>query len=143
MLVGFEMGLLARDDVGAWVDVEVERCEVVAGPLLELTTLKDKHEVDIAHLLNDLALRPSEKVQAPIALGILGELLRRKRITSRDAICQASRLADAISRDEYCTTLGLEDEYDLAEYGTYGQLDDAERAIAAFFERYRLSGGEP
>jgi hypothetical protein len=25
LLVGFEMGLYARDDVGAWVNVEVER----------------------------------------------------------------------------------------------------------------------
>ncbi|MFI5296946.1 MAG: hypothetical protein ACHREM_02520 [Polyangiales bacterium] len=143
MAVGFDMGLYTRDDVGAWVDVEVERCEALVGPLLDLTTLNGKHDVDIEHLLFDLADRPSDNVRASVALGVLGEMVRRKQLTSRDAICQASRLAELISCSEYGAALSLEDQYYLAVAGIHGTLDEVERDIVAFFDRYNPVGDEP
>ena len=138
MLVGFELGLYSRTDVGDWVTVEVDRHEVLVDPLLDLTTLNGKHDVDVAHLLRDLAGNPDVRVEAPIGIAVLGEMLRRKQRTCRNAIAQAARIAEDLSRDEHGAALGLEDELQLAEDGVYGVVSEVERAVVAFFSRYEL-----
>ena len=110
----------------------MDRSDTVEGPLLDLTTLNGKHDVEIAHLLNDLASHPTERVVAPIALGVLGvlgEMLRRKKLASDEAIRQATRFAEAVSSGEFGTALGLEDAYYLAEDGSYGTIDEVERVV--------------
>jgi hypothetical protein len=55
--LGFEMGLYSRADVSDWVDRAVAQVEAVDGPVLELVTLRGKHDTEIAMLLSLLAGR--------------------------------------------------------------------------------------
>jgi hypothetical protein len=72
--LGFEMGLYSRADVSDWVDCAVARVEVVDGPLLELVTLRGKHDTEIVRLLSVLAGKKTNAELARIRLGILYQI---------------------------------------------------------------------
>ena len=55
LLVGFDLGLFARADVARWVDEQVERLETLPEALLELTTMRHRHDVDVLRWLGELA----------------------------------------------------------------------------------------
>jgi len=127
MKLGLEMGLFTREDVGRWVDCEVARLAVLPDPLLELTTLGGKHDVDIANLLAALGPQPRRDLCARIELSILRELVSSGRIPIERAVVWASRIAEDVSWEVYVRFLGLEDEYQLAEEGRHGSVADVER----------------
>jgi hypothetical protein len=141
LAVGFELGLYSRDDVAEWVPEAVDRVDVLPDPLLELTTLKGKQDVDIVTLLYQLgpARRPAERARDRFA--VLHELLTTNRINLGDAARQMYRIAlEDLSPDdeggEYFACLSLDDQYDLARDGTYGTLDDVRRGVVDFLQRY-------
>jgi hypothetical protein len=138
MLVGFEMGLYSREDLATWVDAEVARRDRLPDPLLELTVLRCKHDVDIAALLRGLAGDVPGTDRATLELGTLRELVEDGHVPVRQAAYQALRIANAIGWDVYCEAIGLVDLFDLAEAGTYGSVEDAEREFLAFLDRYAL-----
>ncbi len=134
--IGFALGLYTRDDISDWVTLQLPHHEPLPAALLDLTTLAGKHDVEIEHHLRDLAgagANPDPKTHATLTLRTLARMLRRDRITARDAIGQATRHAEAISFDLYGETIGLEDAYDTAVAGIYGSVDDARRDIEQFF----------
>src|ERR1019366_8037079 len=124
-------------DVGAWVDGEVGRLDVLPDPLLELTVLRGKRDVDIATLLRALARGPgTSEERARIEMAVLHELVTTDRVPIRQAVYWASRIAGDLSWDEYCAALQHEDHYDLAEAGHYGTVPEAERGFLEFLHRY-------
>jgi hypothetical protein len=141
LALGFELGLYSRADVAEWLTQAVERVDALSGPLLELTTLKGKHDVDIVNLLYQLgpARRPAERARD--RFGVLYELLTTDGVSLGDAVKQMYRIAleDLSPEDEggeYFACLALDDRYDLASGGIYGTLDDVRREAVDFLERY-------
>ncbi len=141
LAVGFELGLYSRDDVAEWVTEAVERVDMLPGPLLELTTLKGKHDVGIVKLLYQLGSARSPAEQARDRFAVLRELLITDRVDLSDAVKQMNRIAlEDLSPDvdghEYFACLGLDDQYDLANGGVYGTIDDVRQQVLEFLERY-------
>ena len=135
--IGFEMRLYSRTDVGAWVDAEVERLDVLPNALLELTLLRDKHDVDIAKLLRALAREPMTADEwARIGMGVLHDLVSAGRVTIPRAVYWASTIASDLSWDEYGEATELEERYDHAKFRSYGTVAEAERAFREFLHRY-------
>ena len=147
LAVGFEMKLYSRADVSTWVDNQVARVDVVVGPLLELTTLRDKDDGDIANLLCAMTGRAGEAEVGQLGLGIVHHLFVTKRVSLLAAVDRIRWLRmKHFSNDdaEYTECLVLDDAYDLAADGSYGTFADVERDMLAFLEPYaaRLDGPE-
>jgi hypothetical protein len=139
--LGFEMGLYSRDHVSDWVDRSLARVEKVDGPLLELTTLRDKHDIDIIKLLNHLGHSATTADLGRVRLGVLYHLFTSGKIDLARTTAQLFRigLTDFTYEgepSEYCACVNLDDEYDLAARGTYGTLEQVQRDVLAFLEPY-------
>jgi hypothetical protein len=143
LLLGFEMGLYSRDDVSTWVFAEVERYDVIPDPLLELTVLAGKHDVDVANLLRALAPEVTPEVRMKMEIGTLREMVACDGISLHRAVSWAASVANDVSWDIYCEAIGLEDAYELAENGTYGTVADVERDIRSFLDRFALDSPPP
>jgi hypothetical protein len=139
LAVGFEMRLYSRSDISTWVDERVARVDDVAGPLLDLTTLRDKDDGAIATLLFAMTGPVDEAEVGRIGLAVLHQMLITKQMDLRLAIGALRHLRFRFFSDEhkeYTECLVLDDEYDLAADGTYGTLVNVERDLLAFLESY-------
>jgi hypothetical protein len=139
--LGFEMGLYSRADVSAWVDRVVAQVEAVDGPLLELVTLRGKHDTEIVRLLSVLAGTKTSAELARTRLGILYELFTSDRIDLGRTTAQVFRVGlDGFTNEgeheEYNACIGLDDAYELADAGTYGTLQTVREEVLAFLKPY-------
>jgi hypothetical protein len=134
MLVAFHMTLCTRDDVSAWVDVQVAKRDPLPDALLELTTLRGKHDVEIEKLLAALAPALTNEDRSRLELAALRELVRSGRRSIREAVRDLPHIAEGLPARLHSEAVGIEDQFILAELGTYGTVEDAERAFLAFLE---------
>lgn len=141
--VGFEQGLYCRDDVREWVDAEIVARDVLAPELLELATMSRRHDVEIVGLLKALDGDVPIEVTARLEIAVVSEMYRRGRLSFRDTIgalesCRAwtpglpESIAEAI--------LQLMCAYDVAEYGSYGTLEDVRSELDAFLAEHPFPG---
>ncbi len=138
--LGFSYGLYSLKDVGAWVDAKIlESPEDISEPLLALTSLKNRHMVDISNDLRALAGEVPKDVLARIELSVLLELHERGKMTLEVISERLPWISEPISREVYYEAMSLQDTFELAEDG-HGNLDEVKEAILEFLERQGLEG---
>jgi hypothetical protein len=131
--------------VADWVDAEILACEHVEGPLLELTTLRDKSEHTIVWELRALSdahsgVEAHGEIEAHLVVACLGVMVEAGRIdlaTAISRLCTLTVDTDDLTADERSTVFRLDDGYDLAASETHGTLDQVRADFLAFTSRYR------
>lgn len=136
LFVGFEMRRYDRHDVSRWVDAEVEKTDVPTGVLLELTTLRDKHDVDIVNLLRELSGELDEATVARQELRTLRAQVLERRILLREAVGLAWHLSYRLSREADLEACQIDDDYELAVSGAYGTIAEVEARFLAFLDEH-------
>ncbi len=138
--LGFSYGLYSLEDVGAWVDARIlESPEDISEALLSLTSLKNRHRVDISNDLRALAGEARKDVLARIELSVLLELHQRGRMTLEVISQRLPWISQPISWEVYGEAMSLQDGYEVAEDG-HGNLNEAKEAVLEFLQRHGLEG---
>lgn len=137
MAVGFEIRAYDRTKLSDWVDAEVLACDSVEGPLLELTSLRDKSEHAIVADLYELA-GVGPDLSTHLWLACLGSLVEKRGVDVSTAFwCVYSQLRD---RDELTNaerTFVYQMDQDWADSGSHRTLEQVHADFLAFTSPYR------
>jgi len=139
MAVGFEIGGHDRAQLTDWVDAEVLACERVEGPLLELTSLRDKGDHAIVAELLELA-----GVEAEIGthryIACLGSLVEAGRVDVWRAFSAVYSLmldTDDLTDAERSYVYQLDQDCDAWDARGAEGVERVRASFVAFTSRYR------
>lgn len=139
LLCGFDVGYFDYDDIVKWADHQIVTTEKPADELLDLSMIQIRktHPTDVQNLLCNLS--PTESsMRIEIKLGLIGLLLAKQRITTREVMSRFWSLKDepGITDEQESQIYFLDDGYDLARAGTYGTIENVEQELHDFVMPY-------
>lgn len=137
--IALELGLLSVTDAIRWTDAGIEADPHPPFALIQVSLAAKAPPVEVAHLLRSLPGDPDRReVARRLVCRIVGALHHGRVTAARAArILYHMVLAELIPDPSAEGAMArLDDAFDLARGGYFGTVEDAERDLHEFLDRY-------
>lgn len=143
---GFRVGYFSRQDIERWADEQIERADQPSMDLIELATLRGKHDWDVVSLLSRVSSEIGPGTRTELTIGLIGRLYRADRASLESSVRALFTLVldgdRQLSVQERGEIYYLDDAYDLAMSGAYGSVKEVKSHFLAFTEPYAAIVGD-
>jgi enoyl-CoA hydratase/carnithine racemase len=140
--LGLVHGLVDPGRVVAWADRVIAACDVPDAAIISVSSAWAQGTGPIASALRQVPGRADPYTVIPLLLALLDEMLTRDP-TAADDIARALYWIAVDEAMEGCDLwhelFGLGDAIDLAQSGTYGNLDEARAEVIRFVRTHRAA----
>lgn len=145
-MLGLGCGIWSKKEIIDWCDKVIEVKEDPPYEIIELSLMSNAKIDDIEGKLLDLSKVTEDNYSVKILLGVLYKKINRKQMQMEQAIKCSTRLlvrTGLYNEKEYYNLYGIDDSFDLAKAGVYGDLTDAEdsyldeiRVFSKYFDEF-------
>jgi hypothetical protein len=137
--LSLQAGLIQPSEVIAWADAQIAASDIPQSALIDVSLAGSKSPAEIERALSNIEGWFDDATIALATFRKMAMAIERKPVLARNAaklLCKMAKKGIVPSREAESAMFGLDEDFYLAESGTYRTVDDVRRDLVAFLKKW-------